>query len=143
MSFKGDRILRIGDVEFKVGLKRTSIFKREKEGTFPKRVELGQIAAGWLESEIDEWIKALGKLRYYPALPETGFIRLPTVLQFIPVGRTVWYEGMKVGRFPQGVKLSDNVVAWNVDDIRKLIKDLSTIQTATWAGVIVDGARDE
>ncbi|AVP96446.1 transcriptional regulator [Ahniella affigens] len=54
-------------------------------------------------------------------LPETGFVRLPTVLQVIPVSRSHWWAGVRDGRFPKGVKLSDRCTAWKVEDIRALI----------------------
>lgn len=54
-------------------------------------------------------------------LPETGFVRLPTVLKVIPVSRSHWWAGVRDGRFPKGVKLSDRCTAWKVEDIRALI----------------------
>ena len=56
-------------------------------------------------------------------LPEAGFIRLPTVLIFIPVGKSTWWEGVKSGRFPKPIKLSTRVAAWRVEDIRSLIEN--------------------
>jgi len=58
-------------------------------------------------------------------LPETGFLRLPQVLEFIPLGRTSWWNGVRSGRFPQPVKLSEHCTAWRAEDIRALIKQLS------------------
>jgi len=57
-------------------------------------------------------------------LPETGFLRLPEVLKFIPVCRTVWWEGIKSGKYPAGIKLSTRCTAWRAEDIRALIKQL-------------------
>lgn len=57
-------------------------------------------------------------------LPETGYVRLPAVLAVIPVSRTVWFEGMKSGRFPKGVLITPGCRAWSVDSIRSLIDDL-------------------
>ncbi len=58
-------------------------------------------------------------------IPETGFVRLPQILEVIPLGKTCWWEGVKSGRFPKPVKISSHCVAWRVDDIRNLIKELS------------------
>lgn len=55
-------------------------------------------------------------------LPETGFVRLSTVLKVFPVSKSTWWAGIKDGRFPKGVKLSDKITAWRVDDIRALIE---------------------
>ena len=57
-------------------------------------------------------------------IPETGFLRLPEVLSFIPVGKTNWWEGVRSGRYPKSVKLSARCTAWRAEDIRELIKNL-------------------
>ena len=53
-----------------------------------------------------------------------GFLRLPEVLAIIPVSKTAWWEGIRQGRFPKGVKLSTRTTAWPVAEIRKLIEEL-------------------
>ena len=58
------------------------------------------------------------------ALPETGYLRLPEVLKLIPVSKTTWWEGIKSGRYPKGIKLSERVTAWRAEDIRALIEKL-------------------
>ena len=55
-------------------------------------------------------------------LPATGFVRLPQVLAVYPVSRSTWWNGVKDGRFPAGVKLGPRTTAWRVEDIRKLIE---------------------
>jgi prophage regulatory protein len=46
-------------------------------------------------------------------------------LNLIPLGKTCWWEGVRSGRFPKPVKLSERCTAWRVEDIRELIADLS------------------
>jgi prophage regulatory protein len=58
-------------------------------------------------------------------IPETGFLRLRQVLTVIPVGKTCWWEGVRSGRYPKGVKLSQRCTAWRAEDIRQLITKLS------------------
>lgn len=58
-------------------------------------------------------------------IPETGFLRLKQVLTVIPLGKTCWWEGVKSGRFPKPVKLSQRCTAWRAEDIRELITTLS------------------
>lgn len=58
-------------------------------------------------------------------LPVTGFVRLPTILKLIPVSSSVWWRGVRSGKYPQSVKLSKNCTAWRVEDIRALIDQLS------------------
>jgi len=58
-------------------------------------------------------------------IPETGFLRLYQVLTVIPIGKTCWWEGVRSGRYPKGVKLSPRCTAWRAEEIRQLIKKLS------------------
>jgi len=64
-------------------------------------------------------------------IPETGFVRLSQVLCVIPLGKTCWWEGVRSGRFPKPVKLSERCTAWRVEDIRELIKVLSNPPTTS------------
>jgi len=59
-------------------------------------------------------------------LPLTGFIRLPAVLAVIPVSKSTWWEGVKSGRFPKSVKLSERITAWRAEDIRALIAEFQS-----------------
>lgn len=54
-------------------------------------------------------------------LPQEGFVRLATILQIIPVGKSTWWNKVKLGEFPQPVKLTERTTAWRVEDIRELI----------------------
>lgn len=49
-------VLRLPTVKARVGLSRSSIYARVKEGSFPPPVNLGARAVGWLESEINDWL---------------------------------------------------------------------------------------
>lgn len=51
------RLLRMKQVENKTGLKRSQIYARMKEHTFPASIKIGPASVAWLEQEIDEWIK--------------------------------------------------------------------------------------
>jgi len=55
-------------------------------------------------------------------LPLVGLVRLKDVLKVIPVSRATWYKGIKDGRYPQPKPIGKRATAYNVDDIRKLIK---------------------
>lgn len=50
-------ILRRKQVEERTGLSRSTIYLRIQEEAFPKPVNLGARAVGWLENEIEEWLK--------------------------------------------------------------------------------------
>ena len=62
-------------------------------------------------------------------LPETGFVRLSTLLQVIPVSKSTWWAGVKSGRYPQPVRtLGLRITAWRVEDIRALIQQAAGVQ---------------
>lgn len=51
-----DRLLRLPQVMHRVGLKRSAIYQRMREGRFPRSRVLGPRCTVWLESEIDRWV---------------------------------------------------------------------------------------
>ena len=51
------KILKPSEVVEKTGLSRVTLWRLEKSGQFPKRVNLTEARVGWEEDEIDEWIK--------------------------------------------------------------------------------------
>ncbi len=50
------RILNIGQVLQRVPAGRSTIYRWANEGVFPKPKKFGRRKAGWLESEIADWI---------------------------------------------------------------------------------------
>ena len=64
-------------------------------------------------------------------IPSTGYLRLPQIIgdpktepptpPIFPVCSSTWWNGIKKGIYPSPVKLSANVTAWKVEDIRELI----------------------
>lgn len=58
------------------------------------------------------------------SIPQTGFVRLSTILQVIPVGKSTWWAGVKTGRFPKPVKLTERTTAWRAEDINELIENI-------------------
>lgn len=50
-------ILRLPAVRTRTGLSRSTVYLRAAEGTFPKPVNLGGRAVGWIESEIQQWLE--------------------------------------------------------------------------------------
>jgi prophage regulatory protein len=50
-------ILRFPAVQATIGLSRSTIYLRIAEGTFPRPVSLGARAVGWLQSDIEEWLR--------------------------------------------------------------------------------------
>lgn len=52
------RIIRISTVKAVTGLSRGSIYRLIKESDFPKQIKLSAQAAGWIESEINDWLES-------------------------------------------------------------------------------------
>lgn len=50
-------ILRLPAVKTVTGLSRSTIYLRIAEGSFPKPVNLGQRAVGWIEAEVQQWLE--------------------------------------------------------------------------------------
>ena len=53
-----------------------------------------------------------------------GLLRLPKVLDLVPVSRSTWWAGCKTGRFPKPVKLGPRTTAWRAEDIAALLEKL-------------------
>jgi prophage regulatory protein len=51
-------ILRLPGVKGKTGLSRSSIYEKVQRNEFPAPVKIGERAVGWIETEIDAWVKA-------------------------------------------------------------------------------------
>ncbi|MDB5711911.1 MAG: AlpA family transcriptional regulator [Sphingomonas bacterium] len=51
-----DRLLRIKLVIARTGLSVATIYRREADGTFPKKERIGPRSVGWYESDIDDFV---------------------------------------------------------------------------------------
>ena len=54
-----------------------------------------------------------------------AFLRLPQVLQIIPVSKSSWWAGIRAGKFPKPVKLTERTSAWRRSDIDALCERLA------------------
>ena len=52
---------------------------------------------------------------------DTTLLRLPQVLEIIPVSKSTWWKGCKEGRYPQPVHPSPRTTAWRKCDIDALV----------------------
>jgi prophage regulatory protein len=59
LTVKGNfmRVLNVKDVVGMTGLSKVTIWRKEKSGNFPKRINLTSRRVGWIESEIVEWLE--------------------------------------------------------------------------------------
>lgn len=53
-----DRFIRRKEVIEMVGYSASSIWRRCKEGSFPRPVRLGPSAVAWRLSELEEWMRS-------------------------------------------------------------------------------------
>ena len=63
------------------------------------------------------------------SLPSTGFVRLPQILAVLPISKSAWWQGIKDGKYPHGIKLGGRTTAWRVEDIKNLLKSLGGNQS--------------
>lgn len=56
------------------------------------------------------------------SIPKVGFLRLPQVLQLVPISKSAWWEGCKTGRFPKPVKLGPRTTVWWAEEIVEFIE---------------------
>lgn len=54
-SNKPQKFLRLNEVEELVGLKRSSIYNKMQDGSFPRCIRLTTRAVAWRESDIAAW----------------------------------------------------------------------------------------
>ncbi|HEX7782631.1 MAG TPA: AlpA family transcriptional regulator [Sphingobium sp.] len=50
-----DRFLRIEAVLHRTGLSRATLYRKVRQGTFPKQVRIAERCVGWRESAINDW----------------------------------------------------------------------------------------
>lgn len=58
-----------------------------------------------------------------PTLPETGFLRQPQVLVFVPISKSTLWRRIQARTFPEPLKLSPRVTVWRAEDIRRWITE--------------------
>jgi len=56
-------------------------------------------------------------------LPETGFLRISQVLQFIPFSRSTLWLRVREGTFPSPVKFGLRMTGWRSEAIRDFIEN--------------------
>ncbi|MFI5020748.1 MAG: helix-turn-helix transcriptional regulator [Alphaproteobacteria bacterium] len=66
------RVLRKSSVIEKTGLSLSTINRLEQAGTFPHRLKLGPGCVGWLESEVETFIRARAEARGVPQFGEAA-----------------------------------------------------------------------
>ncbi|WP_186082031.1 helix-turn-helix transcriptional regulator [Burkholderia gladioli] len=55
MAFKVLRLIGVLDT---VGVKKTTLYRWIREGTFPAPVQLGIRSVGWLATDVQQWVES-------------------------------------------------------------------------------------
>ena len=74
-----DVLLRTPEVCRTVGVGRTTLYRWEQQGSFPKRIRLGPRVSGWLRSDLRRWFEQ----RRQERTPEAAASRARTVADLI------------------------------------------------------------
>jgi prophage regulatory protein len=54
-----------------------------------------------------------------------SFLRLKHIIgdgntpPIIPISKSSWWDGVKKGKYPQPIKIGDNITVWRSDDIQQ------------------------
>jgi prophage regulatory protein len=48
-------------------------------------------------------------------------LRLPQVLELIPVSKSHFWQGVRTGKYPRPFKLSDRVTVWRESEVMQLV----------------------
>ena len=58
LQFVPLKFLRFGVVRDRTGLSRSTIWRLERRGDFPKHRQISPNTVGWIEQEIDDWMQS-------------------------------------------------------------------------------------
>ena len=73
-----------------------------------------------------------GNLSAHPVFGSNGFPPAPILLRakqiagpILPIGLSTWWEWVKEGKAPKGIKISSRITVWKKDDVLALIDRLA------------------
>ena len=52
----------------------------------------------------------------------------PPIEAILPISKSAWWDGIKKGHYPKGIKIGPNTTAWRSDEIQKLINKMCNHQ---------------
>jgi predicted DNA-binding transcriptional regulator AlpA len=81
------KVVIYNELEPKKGIRysREHIRRKERDGTFPMHINLGEARIGWIEQEIDDWITGLAARRT-PVAAEPALLNDSTQLTSETIG---------------------------------------------------------
>ncbi|WP_394752657.1 helix-turn-helix transcriptional regulator [Crenothrix sp.] len=60
-------------------------------------------------------------------LPKSGYIRINTLVQFIPFSKTTIWRKCRNGTFPAAIKLSDKITAFSAEAVHEWLQGKETV----------------
>ena len=63
------KFIRLKELIVMTGLSRVTIWRLERAGLFPQRRRIGKAAVGWIEQEVESWIKSRAAGPGAPPIP--------------------------------------------------------------------------
>jgi len=52
-----------------------------------------------------------------------GFLRLPEILEIIPIGKSTWWAWVASGKAPRPIKIGPRITVWKTKAVLDFIKD--------------------
>jgi len=111
-----DHLLRASEVAEQLSIGVAHWRAGVKSGRFPAGIQISSKVIAWKKSEIDAIINEAGESTSNPR-----FLRSPDVTKRLSVSRSLWWQGVKDGKYPPGIKLSHRVTVWRESDIDAII----------------------
>lgn len=112
-------ILNIAEVSRLTTLARATIYRLEKAGLFPRRIQISDNKVGWLLDEIDGWLltrpRAIEGGLVMDCVEYKRPVRILTekeVIDYTTIGRSNINRMIRAGTFPCPLKLSSHKIGW-------------------------------
>ena len=52
------KTIRFPKLQEQLGVSRSTIFRWERDGKFPKHIQLGENSTAWIQEEVDAWVES-------------------------------------------------------------------------------------
>lgn len=101
------RYLRLREVCKRVDVRHSTIYKLIAAGKFPRQPKLSERTSVWVESEIDEFMKArvAERDRSVPIDEVSPYLRMGEVIRLTGMTHAMIYDGVRAKTFPKWADL--------------------------------------
>ncbi len=101
------KLLKLDDVCRMTGLKKSSIYSFQNNGTFPHGIKLSGRAVAWKESDVQDWIKGL---RHIPTPTEVAKMDGATRSKKTTVDLRNYFAGKALQGLLSNPKMQDEIL---------------------------------